>query len=420
MLKEVRVENWKSFAQATLYIDSLTILIGSNASGKSNALDALQLLNRLASGINITAALAGDANIKGIRGGLEWACLSPKDRFALEVLVGANEEEQTEYLYRIEMVIQENTHALIFDESLRRFKYRPRTRKNPYTVQLFRTDQCTADDPYITARLYNEKQGSPRPSARNSSILSQLAAQKIRKEIDDGVQQVIADLRNIFILDPIPSHMREYSPLSDQLEPDASNIAGVLAALDSEARIKIEKILTSYMKHLPEKDVQRVYAEPVGKFGRDAMLYCDERWGQDNTIHSVDARGMSDGSLRFLGVITALLTRPEKSILVVEEIDNGLHPSRSDLLVRMLKEIGQQRSIDIIVTTHNPALLDALGPEMVPFITVSHRDPVSGESQLTLLEEIAQLPKLLAGGPVGKLSSQGRIEKALHPASNEA
>jgi predicted ATPase len=173
------------------------------------------------------------------------------------------------------------------------------------------------------------------------------------------------------------------------------------------------------MKDLPEKDVQRIYAEPVGKFGRDAMLYCDELWGKGKkNIHSVDARGMSDGSLRFLGVITALLTRPERSVLVVEEVDNGLHPSRSDLLVRMLKEIGQQRSIDIIVTTHNPALLDALGPEMVPFITVSHRDPATGQSQLTLLENIVQLPKLLAGGPVGKISSEGRIEEALHAVKN--
>jgi hypothetical protein len=55
---------------------------------------------------------------------------------------------------------------------------------------------------------------------------------------------------------------------------------------------------------------------------------------------------------------------------------------------------------------------------MVPFITVSHRDPATGQSQLTLLENIVQLPKLLAGGPVGKISSEGRIEEALHAVKN--
>jgi hypothetical protein len=50
---------------------------------------------------------------------------------------------------------------------------------------------------------------------------------------------------------------------------------------------------------------------------------------------------------------------------------------------------------------------------LVPFITVSHGDPKTGHSRLMLLEDIEQLPKLLASGPVGTLSSGGRIEKAL-------
>jgi AAA15 family ATPase/GTPase len=99
--------------------------------------------------------------------------------------------------------------------------------------------------------------------------------------------------------------------------------------------------------------------------------------------------------------------------MVIEEVDNGLHPSRSDLLLRMLREIGEKRQVDILVTTHNPALLNELGPEMVPFVVVAHRDPETGESKLTLLEDINNLPKLMASGPLGKLTSEGLIEKSL-------
>ena len=122
---------------------------------------------------------------------------------------------------------------------------------------------------------------------------------------------------------------------------------------------------------------------------------------------------MSDGTLRFLAILTALLTRPEGSLLVVEEIDNGVHPSRSELLVRMLKDIGTKRNIDILITTHNPALLDLLGAGMLPFIVAAHRNGKTGASELTLLEDIEQLPKLLASGTIGRLSSQGKIERAL-------
>ncbi len=50
---------------------------------------------------------------------------------------------------------------------------------------------------------------------------------------------------------------------------------------------------------------------------------------------------------------------------------------------------------------------------MVPFITVVHQDDKTGASILTQLEDIEQLPKLMAGGSLGRLSTEGRIEKEL-------
>jgi len=47
---------------------------------------------------------------------------------------------------------------------------------------------------------------------------------------------------------------------------------------------------------------------------------------------------------------------------------------------------------------------------MVPFITVAHRDNRTGSSLLTQLEDIEELPKLMAGGTIGKLSTEGKIE----------
>ncbi len=75
--------------------------------------------------------------------------------------------------------------------------------------------------------------------------------------------------------------------------------------------------------------------------------------------------------------------------------------------------IGKQRNIDIIITTHNPAMLDAAGVRMIPFITVVHRDHSSGISKLSQLEDINLLPKLMASGSLGKLNTEGRIESAL-------
>lgn len=211
--------------------------------------------------------------------------------------------------------------------------------------------------------------------------------------------------------------MRDFAPLSDRLNSDAGNVAGVIAALSPSAKIQLEDTLTTYLAKLPERDVKRVYAETVGRFNADAMLYCEEDFpGGGSSTNLVDARGMSDGTLRFLAVLTALLTRPTGSLLIIEEVDNGLHPSRSNLLLKVLRDVGESRSVDLVITTHNPALLNAMGTEMVPFITVAHRDQETGHTQLTLLEDIDQLPKLLSQGAIGTLSSRGLIEKALKSA----
>lgn len=415
MITSLQLTNWKSFEQANLYIDSLTVLIGTNASGKSNALDALSFLNRIATGTMLTAALQGDTGLPALRGGAEWAARKPGDSFSLCATIRA--DEATDYEYRLECRVTDNRCDLQA-EHLTRIKYRLGkhiTRKSEVgRIKLIRTDTCTTDDsPTIVARLYNEKQGTPRQLSRTHAVLFQLVGQKLRQEIQDGVTEVVNVLRDIFILDPISSHMRGYAPLAEKLEPDARNIAGVLAALPEEKKRDIEGVLTEYASQLPERDIRRVYAETVGKFKTDAMLYCEEQWREDIEPPTVDARGMSDGTLRFLAILTALLTRPKNSLLVIEEVDNGLHPSRARLLLDVLQKFGKQRGVDVLVTTHNPALLDAMGSKMVPFITVTHRDPRTGASILTLMEEITQLPKLLAQGQIGRLSSEGLIEKTL-------
>jgi predicted ATPase len=411
MLKQLILENWKSFRHSVLPIDPLTVLIGTNASGKSNALDGLEFLNRTARGKEIQASLLGDETLSSIRGGVEWAAFKPKTQFTLSVRV-EGEDERTDYLYSI--TVETKPRVQLLAESLLRIKKRPKTNKNPYKISLFQADAPALDSPSIVARLYNEKSGTRKQVRRSTSILSQLTGlSSIRQEIIEGISIVSQVLQNIFILDPIPSRMRSYSPFSDSLHSDASNIADVLAALPHEQKTKVESTLSNYVTHLPERDIRKVWAEPVGKFNSDAMLYCEELWISKQPSTVMDARGMSDGTLRFLAILTALLTRTKGSQMVIEEVDNGLHPSCSDLLIRMLREIGEQRKIDILITTHNPALLDALGSEIIPFVVVAHREYETGESKLTLLEDIENLPKLMASGSLGKLTSQGSIEKSI-------
>jgi predicted ATPase len=412
MIKEIHLCNWKSFRDATLFFDPLTVLIGTNASGKSNALDAIDFLARIAQSKDLTSCLQADGNGDAFRGGVDWVALRGHDTFSLSV-VAAGEDEYTDYRY--EITVNPVPRPVVTQEKLTRIKRRPRS-KQTHDLNLFWTEDCALEAPAITARLYNTKNGTPRPMQRSLPALTQLqiAGSAITNpEITAGVQAIWKALSRLFILNPIPSHMRAFSSKSEKLAHDGSNLAGVIAALPEQSKSSVESTILRYVKDLPEKDILSLKAELYGPFQSDAMLVCEEGWQADSAPLKVDSRAMSDGTLRFIAIVTALLTLPERTQLVIEEVDNGLHPSRSDLLLRMLKEIGTSRHIDVLASTHNPALLDALGPEMVPFVVVAHRDPQQGDSHLTLLEDIVNLPKILASGRLGAITTSGALERQL-------
>ncbi|MBN3910338.1 MAG: AAA family ATPase [Nostoc sp. NMS1] len=403
MLKQLILENWKSFRYAVLPLDPLTVLIGTNASGKSNVVEALEFLQRIVKGREIEDVLAGYSILPSIQGGVDWVALKPETNFTLKALVQGN-DENTDYLYSI--TVKTKPIVQVLEETIITQIYQEKNHESSTQDSIVSDLSTSAKYPHSKINISNIK------GMQRESMLNMISKFEIANKDFEDINLITDVFENVFVLNPIAFKMRDYSPLSDNLESNASNIAGVLAALDDEQKTEVESTLSAYIKDFTERDIRKVFAEPVGRLRTDAILYCEEEW-KPGEITLIDAKTMSDGTLRFIAILTALLTRPEGSQIVIEEIDNGLHPSRAELLVRILREIGSKRKIDILLTTHNPALLDALGPEIVPFVVVAHRDKETGESKLTLLEDIENLPLLLASGTLGRLATKGAIEKSL-------
>lgn len=409
MLKRLFLKNWKSFRYAELPLYPLTVLIGTNASGKSNLVEAFEFLRRIADGHQIEAALAGDKILPPIRGGISWAALKPEPEFTLKALVDG-EGEQIDYLYGV--TVETKRDAMILEEKVTCREYQ-RDKKTVIFERDFVTSYIDSKDERenilkISTHYKNSRWTLPN---NDKSILTYFKNTYVLDNISE-VNLVIQNLEKIYIFNPIPSKMRGFSRLAKTLESDGSNLAGVIAGLSSRIQDEVEDTLSEYARGLPAGNILKVWAERVGRYASDAMLYCEEEWS-NGQVQEIDARSMSDGTLRFIGIMTALLTIPAGSQLIIEDVDNGLHPSRAELLARMLHEIGRKRQIDILVTTHNPALLDAFGADIVPSVVVAHRDTFTGESKLTRLKDIENLPKLLVTGALGQLTTEGAIEKSL-------
>lgn len=406
MLKELTIRHWKSFEEATLYIDPLTVLVGLNASGKSNVLDALTFLQRTVAYRDLHTALAGDRFLPEIRGGVDWTVLRGFSSFELEAKVGGEGDVDFIYTLEIELIDKEVITPILKKELL----VRQIPKRKP--INLFWTEQYDLTQPFLTLKCYNGKSGTARSISNSLTALSQLSSSKVSEEIHQGVMSVFSTLKNIFILDPIPQNARKYVTLDPELAPDGSNIAGVVASMPNGLKGEFEETITKYAAQLPEKEIKKVEALRYGPFERDAILVCEEEFIPGET-QKVDSRGLSDGTLRFLAILTAILTRPSGSLLVIEEFDNGIHPSRAGLMLDMLRKEGRQRGVDVLVTTHNPAFLNEMGPEMLPFVVLAHRDSTKGLSKLTQVEDVPNLTKLLGKGLIGDWIVKGYLQEEI-------
>jgi predicted ATPase len=421
MITEITLTNWKSYQQATLYVDPLNILIGTNSGGKSNLIEAIKFLQLSASGLPLSEIANGSSVLDGMRGGAEMLAYrgdKSKD-ISLSVKVVPKGEVDFCFSYSIYFRLVESGEVRVVNEFLRKdflVRDQPSGSRKKNNVVLFTAlpaiKSSELSEKSLTLSVTVKKGYTELHEISSSkSALSQFTFNKVSTEALNGLNTVREALSNIFVLSPDVSKMRAYSRVSEELSTDANNIAGVIASFKGEKGENISRILTNYIDRLSEKDISRVWAEVAGHFQKDAMLYIEERWHDDQKF-IVDARAASDGTLHLLSVMTALLTLKKGTLLIIEDIDEGLHSSRSDLLVEFLKEVSIKRGVDVLMTTHNASLLDAFGNEMIAFMSRIHRDEESGASTITLLEDLKQLPRLLAKGKVGKISTMGLLDKA--------
>ena len=167
---------------------------------------------------------------------------------------------------------------------------------------------------------------------------------------------------------------------------------------------------------MPEQDVKKI---EFFKDRRDRVaLELIESFGSIERPCSVDL--LSDGTLRVLAIAAALLSAPEGSTVVIEEVDNGVHPSRAKQLLQTMRQQAQQRNINLLLTTHNPALMDALPDEALGDVVFCYRDAQQGDSRLVRLSDLDDYAGLVTQGPLGELVTQGVVDRFVkNPVSAE-
>ena len=411
MLSSFSIRNFKSYREATLHLSPLTALVGANASGKSNLIEALWFLSRMARGNTLAGIRLELRDEQGpVRGKMNSLVYRGANRFSLAC--GTDRLDWNRY--DIEIEISKGDSPRIFGESITGPAMEARLPAG--TEPLFEVADRREDSADLVVAYSNFERDQEKSFLSCTSempVLAQLVSSARFKQEHAGAQSIISEisrrylqwLSDIFFLDPNPAEMRHYGSVADaELGESGSNLSGVLFNLCERGE---KERLLDFVRELPEQNIHDIdfIHTPRG----EAMVSLQESFG--DAKRPCDAVLLSDGTLRVLAIAAAMLSAKPQSLVVIEEIDNGVHPSRARSLLQKISDIARERDLRVLINTHNPALLDALPDEAIPDVTFCYRSPEDGSSCLLRLQDMSDYPDLLAQGPVGALMTAGIIDR---------
>jgi predicted ATPase len=379
-LRRVRIRGYKSIAFCDVTLEPLTILVGRNASGKSNFLDALAFLrDSIESGV--AEALKRRGGIRNI------VCRSVQtDSVDLELetslvtgSVTGRAEKEYQFNYRVRV------HAI--DEA---------DFDGPY-------EQLTITDPESGAEFGFRSQPNHvdllGPDGRNTGTAHKLSQDLfLRLDVRDPDWDFAHALRYMGFYNFRPEAMRQLRRPSNEwlLERDGSNIASALSSLmvhDPSSFIRVQSFLSAVTRSVELKEVARYGSYETVRF----RVLCPD------PSHAIefDADSMSDGTLRALAALTAVYQRVgsygSPSLVAIEEPEAGLHPAAMRALVAAMDEATLRTQV--LLTTHSPDLLDAeeVKPENVRVVQMIDGQTIIGPVDEANVEVVGRKLNTLGG-----------------------
>lgn len=418
MLVELHVQRFKSFREARLPLAELTVLIGANASGKSNLLEALQLLSWLARGRRLSEILyALKERQLDVRGPLSRLAHAGATSFVLGGVFTADSEMGM----KMEVEIRDDGLHLTEEDvvELEGQVGHPLygvLRRGGGDVLEVSYDRAGEEEPRSIEEELEVLFDDVITCTDQQAVFTQLTTparfpslhKHARQRIPQAATMIQSALESILFLDPAPRRMRDYSfTVERTLQGDGSNLSAVLYDICEKQQRKSEVL--AFVRSLPEQNILDLtfLTGPRG----EVMVQLTESFGSNRQTY--EAALLSDGTLRVLAVAAALHSVREKSLVVIEEIDNGVHPTRAKLLLDNIQRVARERNLRVMLTTHNPALLDAIPVDAIPDVVACYRDPKGGDSRLMPLRQLQDYPELVAQGPVGQLVTRGILERYL-------
>jgi predicted ATPase len=326
MIRRLIVKRFRSFPSDHVDLDNLTFLVGRNGSGKSNFADVFAFLAEAMSS-PLQAVFDKRGGIASVRNRTSGRSYPPN--LGLGVVLDSIDGKATGG----------------------RFAFAVRALPN-HGFEVVR-EQCEVRSEsgarhwFDRARKFTTNVQGLKPSLEPASLCFPLIAG------DERFSPVLRILSSMRVYSIEPARLREMQDpdTGTALRSDGGNAASVLKKLDRTASDSVARACEFLAAIVP--NTKSVQAKP---HGNKLSLEFLQEWEEKKRL-KFEAFNMSDGTLRALGLLLAVFQLPPPTVLVIEEPEATIHPGALGAVLDLLRHAS--RSMQVVVTTHSPDLLDA-------------------------------------------------------------
>jgi predicted ATPase len=376
MIRNLHVQNFKSFKDVSIDLGRLNVLVGPNMSGKSNLIDVFRLLSRTVGPAPGTHGLPNA--ILGFGSGFEDLAWKGSDSKLISIALDGggwpplDPKEGAKWSYRIEIVGDRYGRIAIQEESL--------------TLSTAEGEKNLINNP-AGRREFASLKGASLGDV-GSPDRSALEFERTDWE-GNALREYILKWRFYSL---IPSSMRSanQSAAVTFLQEHGETFSSWLMTLQTKHDDEFERIARVARDVFPE--LEKLFTEPT----QQASVFAATREKYLKRPTSINQ--MSDGELVFIALLSLIYSPPELAspLLLIEEAENHLHLRLLVTFVELLKQVQQElppaRCPQVIMTTHSPHLVDQFSLDELIVLeklegatTVTH--PGDKEHLRRLLEE---------------------------------
>ena len=404
MITSIRMVNFKNFVDETLRLGPFTMVVGTNASGKSNIRDAFRFLHGIGRGYTLMEVVGGKWGVGHQR---EWDSIRGAAMEIARLADPMSRHVPSTFAFHVGLTLAKKPVSysieIGFDPLPVGFRVlREALRSESRTIY----ETIDIEDGSHGVRCADGVQigFSPlQPVLTQLDPPQQAWPTRILSEVADlGVSQALAGMR---FWDLSPELMRHPafpgSPLGDRGE----SLPAVLEEICADPARR--SVLAAWLQELTPMDVSD-FAFPRDPSGLVHLLLCETNGRR------VSADSASDGTLRFLAMLAVLLGKEPPGLCFFEEVDVGIHAARQSLLLELIETQAVKRGIQVVTTTHSPELLTYANDSTFESLSVVCRPEDSRDAVIRPVAELHNARELRrSGGGLGPLLAEGWMETAV-------